>query len=220
MRMRLPTLGAMILIGLAAGTANAQDLSSICGTLQEQKAGSWAQYQISGSEGSGTMRMALLSEGAGGTEGTWFEMSGDFNGQSAIIQILADEWPFEADDVREMVLKAAGQPAMRMPEAMMSRMRGQMTSPVGNMAASCAQGELLGSESVEVPAGSFDAYKLKPSDVGQGTPDAVWVSTDIPFGVIKSEGSGGTMVLLDYGTDATSSIDEEPVDMPGMPGMP
>lgn len=220
MRMRLPALGAMILIGFAAGTANAQDLSSICATLQEQKAGSWAQYQISGSQGSGTMRMALLSEGAGGTEGTWFEMSGDFNGQSAIIQILADEWPFEADDVREMVLKAAGQPAMRMPEAMMSRMRGQMTSPVGDMAESCAQGELLGSESVEVPAGSFDAYKLKPSDVGQGTPDAVWVATDIPFGVIKSEGPEGTMVLLDYGTDATSSIDEEPVDMPGMPGMP
>ena len=220
MRMRVPTLGALTLLALAPITGHAQDLSSICGTLQEQEAGSWAQYQISGSQGSGTMRMALLSEGAGGTEGTWFEMSGDFNGQSAIIQILADDWPFEADDVREMVLKAAGQPAMRMPEAMMSRMRGQMTSPVGDMAESCAQGELLGSESVEVPAGSFDAYKLKPSDVGQGTPDAVWVSTDIPFGVIKSEGPDRTMVLLDYGTDATSSIDEEPVDMPGMPGMP
>jgi hypothetical protein len=54
----------------------------------------------------------------------------------------------------------------------------------------------------------------------QGTPDLVWVSPDIPFGAVKSEGSEGTTVLLEYGNDAMSSIDEAPRDMSAMPGMP
>lgn len=216
MRNRFLTLGAVILLGWTPVPGVAQDLGSICENLQQQEVGGWAQYELTG-QTNGDMRLALLSEGAGGAEGQWFEMAGKFNGQDAIVQILADEWPFEADDIRGVVMKAAGQPAMRLPESMLSQMRGQMNSPVGSMAEFCAQGELLGSETVEVPAGSFKTHKIKPGGTVQGMPDTVWVATDVSFGVVKSVGPDGTMVLLDQGRGATSSISEAPRTIPGMP---
>lgn len=217
MRRTLATMGAFVLIGFMPATASAQDLSTICEDITQQDAGGWAKYEMTGEKVNGTMRMALLSEGAGGAEGQWFEMAGTINGQDAIVQIQADKWPFEPEEVRGVVMKAAGQPAMRLPESMLSQMRGQMNSPIGDMAESCARGELLGSETVEVPAGSFATHKIRPVDMGEGTPDAMWLATDVPFGVVKSEGPDGTMVLLEYGSDAMSSISEAPRSMPGMP---
>lgn len=217
MRRALAMLGAFVLIGFIPARVSAQDLNAICEDVRQQDVGGWAKYEVTGDEVNGTMRLALLSEGAGGAEGQWFEMAGTINGQDAIIQLQADIWPFEPEEIHGVVMKAAGQPAMRLPESMLSQMRGQMNSPIGDMAESCAQGELLGSETVEVPAGSFDTHKVRPGDVGEGTPDAVWVTTDVPFGVVKSEGPDGTMVLIEYGTDATSSISEAPRSMPGMP---
>lgn len=217
MRKFIGALGAVLLLGVLPAAAQAQDLGAICESLKDQPVGSWARYEITGGQTNGNMRLALLSEGAGGAEGQWFEMSGEINGQNAIIQIQADNWPFEPDEIRGVVMKAAGQPAMKLPESMLSQMRGQMNSSVNNLAESCGTGELLGTETIEVPAGSFETYKVRPGGDQQGLPDLVWISTDVPFGAVKSEGSEGTTVLLEYGNDATSSISESPRSIPGMP---
>lgn len=217
MRKYIGALGAVLLLGGLPAPAPAQDLGAICDGLKNQPVGSWARYEVSGGQANGNMRLALLSQGAGGAEGPWFEMAGEINGQNAIIQIQADSWPFEPDEIRAVVMKAAGQPAMKLPESMLSQMRGQMNSSVNNLAESCGMGELLGTETIEVPAGSFETYKVRPGGDQQGLPDLVWVSSDIPFGAVRSEGSEGTTVLLEYGNDATSSIDEAPQSIPGMP---
>lgn len=96
----------------------------------------------------------------------------------------------------------------------------------------------LGSETVTVPAGEFDARKVQ----GSGTTEAkiifkkikvdsdttAWLSKKVPFGIVKSEGTTTTnkktstqsSELMEYGTSgATSLITKEPKDMPTMGNM-
>jgi len=98
--------------------------------------------------------------------------------------------------------------------------------------------ETLGTESVSVVAGDFDAKKIH----GVGSTDAkilfkkmriesdstVWLSPDVPFGTIKIEGSNITngktstltSELLEFGlSGAESRISKEPTELPSIPGL-
>lgn len=195
----------------------AQDMAEVCAAVAAADIGDWAEYEITSPQGSGTIRMALIPEGAAPDEGQWIEMSFNMNGQSGVIQALVDDYPFESGDVMAVVMKAAGQPAMRIPDMMLDQARGQISMPVSSMADNCEGAENLGSESVSVPGGSFTAWKVQSTTPqGEGT---FWVSGDVPFGLVKGEGAEGSMVLVGTGDDATSSITETPMDMPGAPGM-
>jgi len=220
MRHSIAALGALVLFLAAPGVAAAQDLATVCRQLQTVEAGGWAEYQVSTPQGDGTIRLALLDEGAADDPGLWLEMSGQFSGQNSILQLLIEEYPYEADDISAVVMKMGDQPAQRLPDSMLGQMRGQINSPVGNIAEECGRSELVGTESIEVPAGTFDALHLRPpaGDEAEPPPD-VWVSEDVPFGLLKAEGSQGTMVLAGAGDDATSRITETPADMGGMGGM-
>ena len=77
---------------------------------------------------------------------------------------------------------------------------------------------MLGSESVQVPAGTFETHHLRPVDEELG-PGEVWVSTEVPFGLVKGEGPDGSLILIESGSGATSTITENPQDIPGIPGM-
>ena len=98
--------------------------------------------------------------------------------------------------------------------------------------------EELGNESVEVSAGKFSAKKMK----GEGnasmkvalrkytieSTSTVWLSDDVPFGIVKLEGvtttngktSSQTAELLEYSTSgAVSAITKTPRDMPSIPNI-
>lgn len=202
------------------GAGLAQDLASICSELEQAEVGEWAEYETTTPQGSGTLRMALLPEGAAPDEGQWFEISGEMNGQASVVQVLAEEWPYTPEDVSAVVVKMGSRPAMRLPEQMLGQMRNQMRTPAGEMARVCMDSELLGEESVEVPAGTFDAVRIQPpSESAEEESGEVWLSTEVPFGIVKSEGSAGSMVLTGTGDDAQSTITEEPGEMGGMGGM-
>lgn len=213
-----PALAAFALFAGLPAMGAAQDLSSICSDLRQAEVGQWAEYEMDTPQGSGTMRMALLDEGAAPDEGQWFEMSGDVNGQSSTVQLLIGEYPFAAEDVTAVVAKMGAQPAMRLPEQMLGQMRSQMRTPAAQLAEVCDRSELVGSESVDVPAGSYDAHHLRTPAEGTEEGADVWVSADVPFGIVKTEAAGGTMVLSGAGSDATSTITETPGEMPGPPG--
>lgn len=93
-----------------------------------------------------------------------------------------------------------------------------------------------GAETVTVKAGNFNTNKIQ----GSGSTDAKvmfkkikvesdntsWMSTEVPFGIVKNEGtsiingkqSTYTSELIDFGlSGATSLITKEPQDMPEMP---
>lgn len=219
MSKHLSFLAALAMLVAVPGTARAQDMAALCSDVEQAEAGDWAQYETTTPQGTAIMRMALLAEGAADDPGEWFEISAEVNGQSNTMQVLAGDWPYTPDDVQAVVVKMGAQPAMRVSDQMLVQLRNQMATPMGQLALVCPESELLTSESVETPAGTFDAHHIRPP---APTPEAeadVWLSTDVPFGIVRSEGGGGSMVLIAHGNDATSTITETPGDMPAMGGM-
>jgi len=218
MRRSVTTIAVLSFIALAPSNSYAQDMSAVCSGLTAVEVGEWATYQVESAAQSGTMRFALLPTGAGGGAGQWFEVTMNVDGQDMVVQLLVPGWPFGPDDIQGLVVKTAGQPAMRIPDSMMSMVQGQMDIPISDITQSCAGAELLGTESVEVPAGTFEAHHIRPEDQDLG-PGDVWISPAVPFGLIKGEGPDGSLTLIQSGSDATSTIKETPQKMPGIPGI-
>ena len=145
--------------------------------------------------------------------------------------------PMIPKEAIETVVKRGDQPAMKMPAGMMGMMRGgqgqgqpQPSAPgqgapgrggmgrgMGRSAAAnwmqqCRSLTVVGQESVTVPAGTFKATHLRNANDSTD----VWVSREVPFGMVKSQSAGMTAELSAMGKDAKKSITETPKDMPGM----
>ena len=112
-------------------------------------------------------------------------------------------------------MQAPGRPPMEMPLAMMSRMGGGPHPPATS---GHPQGEMLGTESVTVPAGTFTAEHFRSTNNGR-TSD-VWASTKVaPYGLVKMTSADTNMVLVKVLDHETSQITGEPQKM-NFPGMP
>jgi hypothetical protein len=198
--------------------AAAQDQAAACAAVLESEVGYWAAFNLEGEAAAdvSSLRFALI-EREGESNPNWYEFHAETNQGPVTIQMDVPSWPFEPADVAGMILKAPGQPAMRMPKEMIAMMQAQMgDNPMVDVAERCAEAEGIGSETIEVPAGSFSTFHIR-DDTEQAD---VWISPDVPFGVVKiSMPDGGMMQLTGFGTDATSGITEEPQTMPGMGGM-
>ena len=176
--------------------------------------GDWSSYDFTDPESGqdGTLRFAVVNRDG---SDFWYEMQAATAEGQVIIQMLVPAFPFTPDQVTDVIFKAPGQPAMRMPSQMLGMMRQQMAgNPMFDFAENCAAAEDLGEETVEVPAGTFETFHIRNAgDMGEA-----WISLDVPFGMIKAEAEG-TVVLTGYGDNAVSAITEEPQSMPGMGGM-
>ena len=206
------------LLVFAVSHVVAQDLADACSAVTDSETGYWAAFNLEGMPGDdvSSLRFALI-ERPGESNPTWYEFQADTNQGQVTVQLDVPGWPFESDDVSGVIVKMAGQPAMRMPQEMIAMMQQQMgDNPMKDFADRCATSEPLGKETIEVPAGSFETVHIRSGDDGS----EAWISPDVPFGIIKGlVPEGGTLELTGYGTDATSSITEEPQAMPGMGGM-
>jgi hypothetical protein len=205
-------------VGLLAVPAVAQDLEKVCDAIGGVGHGAWAEFKMEGPQATQVsgVRFALVDRG--NPQELWFELKAATAQGEQVVQLQVPQFPFKGDDVTQGIVKAMQMPAMRMPEQMLSMMQQQMQSnPMLDVAEQCRSSELVGEENVTTPAGEMKAWHLKVADGNDA-----WVSADVPFGIVKgaSGESGGDMMLLTgYGNDATSSISEEPQDMPAMPGM-
>jgi len=198
---------------VAASGLQAQDRAELCGAVGNAQVGDWASYEFTdpASGTNGTLRLAVVKRGG---SDAWYEMKASTDQGEVLVQMLVPGFPFTPDEVTEVIFKAPGQPAMRLPSQMLGMMKDQMAgNPMFDFAENCAAAEDLGKEKIQVPAGSFDSYHIRnPADQGEA-----WISLDVPFGMIKAE-SDATVSLTGYGDDAVSSITEEPQTMPGMGG--
>jgi hypothetical protein len=68
----------------------------------------------------------------------------------------------------------------------------------------------VGTESVTVPAGKFEARHYQSAEYKSDS----WVSSDVPFALVKSVGEKHDMALASHGAGAQSSITEKPQEMP------
>ena len=159
------------------------------------------------------MRMAIVGqETANGTPHYWYELKMSSQRGNMIMQALVPGWPYDQGQIAGMIMKAGDRPAMRLPSqmiGMMSRRPGG-SSPARDLLKECTSAEVVGTESVTVPAGTFDALHLHAT---AGQQADVWVSPDVPFGLVRMKGADGEMELTGKGTDATSSITETPQGM-------
>ena len=88
----------------------------------------------------------------------------------------------------------------------------QMTANIADQIAhSCATAQVVGWESVTVPAGTFRALHIRTEDGGEA-----WIAHEVPFGMVQVKSRNGfVMVLTGRGTGAKSSITETPQEMMG-----
>jgi hypothetical protein len=207
--LQISTAAVLLGVATAASPAAAQ-----CPHLNVPSAGSWASYHSD----DGTMRMAILgNETRDGKSMLRMELSRTSKDGPMIMQLLVPGYPYEMTDIHDLVMKAQGRPAMRMNDQMLAMMRSRMPKDVMAEACSAQNMTRVGEESVTVPAGTFQTTHYRNAESGND----VWLSTAVPFGLVKNHsGNGGDIVLTGTGTDAKSQITETPQEMPGMGGMP
>lgn len=121
-------------------------------------------------------------------------------------------------------MKSGDRPAMKMNARMMAMMRDRSAAnPGATLRESCRHMQLVGTERVTVPAGSYTTKHYRNAQDGS----EVWIAADVPFALVKStaeakeSGRGPvSMTLAATGTGAKPSITETPQEMPTAPGAP
>ena len=110
---------------------------------------------------------------------------------------------------------------MEMSGMMMSMMQQHQPHPTTSPAGGSGKGdmgELVGTESLTVPAGTFSCQHYRKQE--QNGPVDMWISTEVtPYALVKLTGADVSMVLKKTLTNETSHIKGEPQKMqfPGMP---
>jgi len=176
--------------------------------------GSGAQYNatIMGKTSSFTF-VVLGKENVEGKDGYWIEIrseGGPMPGEMVMKALtVVDQGKGE---VKRMIMQMAGGAPMEMPAAMLAMGRQQQPQ-----ADTGGPGEKVGTESVTVPAGTFDCDHYQKKDMQGKTVDS-WVSTKVvPYGLVKMTTADMTLELNKTLSNETSHIKGEPAAMPSFP---
>ena len=160
---------------LAATPVAAQDFQSFCNGTVPVRVGAWAAYQFIGGRADGsTMRMAIIgSERFSDSTYYWYEVqttaAPNQKPSHTIMQILVAGIASPRVAVRGLIMKSNNQAAMRAPDMMVAMMSRAFTGGVSQyLEQTCKKGgvQVVGVESVTVPAGSFRATHIKEADGG------------------------------------------------------
>lgn len=175
--------------------------------------GNGAAYEMTKAQGKTDIDFAVIGkEDVAGKTGYWVEsaMNNVKQGGDVIVKVL------EAVDgntisYSRMVMQMPGQPPMEMDSNMMN-MGGRKTYQ--NQAADFRdKAELVGSESVSVPAGTFTCEHFRMKD---GSGDA-WISDKVsPWSLVKMQDKQSTIVLTKVTTEAKDRITGTPVKVDPM----
>ncbi len=175
--------------------------------------GSGAEYQLKSEQGAGLSSFAYAvvgKENVNGAEGYWFEirmMGGPHSMVMKQLMVVEGGTP----QVKRMIMQTAGRPPMEMPVSMMNQAMAQRHSNIHTDAKGL--GQLVGTETITVPAGAFVCKHYRQTTNGK-TSD-LWISTKVsPYGLVKLEGPGTTMVLTKVLEHQTSQIQGEPQKFP------
>ena len=148
--------------------------------LQNPTVGSGAEYLMTtkGKE-MDIATVALGKEDVDGATGFWMEMrmTSAETGGEMVMKTLTVTTGTEAG-VKRMIMQQPGQPPMEMPAMMMSMMQQHQpppTTPTGGAGGKGDMGELVGTESVTVPAGTFSCQHYRKQE--QNGPVDMWIST-------------------------------------------
>ena len=209
--MRTPILSLALLLGVAsAGRAQESCIEQI----KFPAVGRWAEYQaLYNQKDPYTIRYAVVGrERREGKDLKWLElrMKSEKKDGNIVYQMLVPGSAAELGNVQEIVMKSGDKPAMKMDGMMLSMIRGQMEKQ-SFLSDVCKDVTLVGPESVTVPAGRFQTRHFRSDKYSSDS----WLTSNIPFAMVKSVGKNYEMALVSYGAGAKSSITEVPQSMGG-----
>lgn len=210
--MKSHLLPALLLLGTVL-PVSAQS-SSCIDQLQVPAVGQWAEYSaVFKQKEPYTMRYAVIGgEARGGKALKWLElrMTGNKKDGDIITQMLVPGSAAELGDVQEVVMKHGDKPAMKIDGRMLGMMREQMKKQ-SFLTDLCKDVTLVGGETVTVPAGKFKSQHFHSAKYGSDS----WVSSRVPFSMVKTVGTDHELTLLRHGGGAKSSIAEDPKSVGG-----
>jgi hypothetical protein len=173
--------------------------------------GAGAQYQMTAKNGTRAFAYVIVGqENVEGSAGYWMEIRSqnpEMGGEMVMKQLVVTGG--EKPQIKRMIMQPPGRPPMEMPMGMMGmgQQRGQ-----GSGAGDTSPGEKVGSETITVPAGTFECDHYRKRDP-RGTVD-VWISSKVPpYGMVKMSSAEMTMVLEKVLSNETSHIKGEPQKM-------
>jgi hypothetical protein len=150
-------------------------------------------------------------EDVNGSPGIWMEtrmQSAEMGGEMVTKMLLVNSGPDAG--LKRMITQTPGHEPMEMPSMMMGMMKSHQAQQT-----SADRGELVGSESVTVPAGTFDCQHYRKT-VNNAQYD-YWVAPQVAsFSMVKMTTPDMSMVLTKILTNETSHITGEPKKMPGV----
>jgi hypothetical protein len=209
---RLAVAAAVVV--LAAPSARAQDLPSICDRAIHPSVGAWSEYrQVGGRQDGSTFKVAVVGrESRGGASYLWVEaeMHGLVAGPGAgrpitvITKALVPDLDRGMGHAQERIMQIGDQPPMELP----AEQSHVAPSTGSDILSGCRSAKVVGWERVTVPAGTFRALHVKDAD-GNGD---TWVDPDLPLAVVKGTARGGqsAMELTAHGAGAHSKITGKP----------
>jgi hypothetical protein len=171
--------------------------------------GSGAAYERTTANGEKTqMEITVVGkEDVAGKPGYWMEMTFSnqkmMNGAQMVMKQLMT---VDGDGITStrMIMQPPGQDPMEMDASMMGGGHGSKTTMPANIA---EKAELVGTESITVPAGTFSCQHYHMKD---GSGDG-WISDRVsPWSLVKSQDKDSTMVLAKVITDAKDRITGTP----------
>jgi hypothetical protein len=174
--------------------------------------GSGAQYEVTTRDGKMTFTYAVVGkEQVDGNDGYWLEIRSEgalLNGEMVIKELTLRVGTHP--EIKRMIMQPPEHPPMEIPKGMMGMMKQHMAQN-GN-AQKNGMGEKIGTESITVPAGTFECDHFRRQE--NGKPVDYWISSKVPpYSLVKMSGPDTSMVLEKVLSGETTHIKGEPQKM-------
>lgn len=174
--------------------------------------GSGAEYQFTGKKENADFAYAVVGkEQVDGKDGYWLEIrinnAKNMKGEMVMKELMVING--SQPEIKRMITQPPGRPPMEMPSAMLGMIRSHTPKAIGGDEKTGGPGEKVGTETITVPAGTFECDHYRTEE--EGSPVDLWISSKVsPYGVVKMVNKDATMVLQKVLTNETSHIKGEP----------
>ena len=171
--------------------------------------GNGAQYLMTTPNGNTHFSYVIVGkEDVGGSTGYWLEVrtqGGEVPGEIVMKQLMVMNG--EKPVIKRMIMQQPGRPPTEFPLQMMPGLAQQ-----GAETGDTSPGVKLGSETIPVPAGTFECDHYRKQET-RGPVD-IWISASVsPYGTVKMSRGDLSLVLEKVLTHEVSHIQGEPQSM-------